>query len=311
MHPKETIVLSKIKKTGRFRLLPEPRCDFLHEHSKIHGPHPTRPSPIQTSMEIECVTLTDVGSVRANNEDAVFFDAPSRLALLADGMGGYNAGEVASAMAIEHTVDELRARVRSAGDKASLRELKRAMQDAVGRANQAIFEAANTDPEYAGMGTTIVLALLQKNHALIGHVGDSRAYLWRNGQLQRLTRDHSLIQEYIDQGLLSESEAVLTGYRSLLTRALGVEDTLQLEITDLPVQTGDLILLCSDGLTDMLGDSDIATIFQQTPDTLQPKAERLIDEAKANGGQDNVSVALIKIDKLRKKHDSSWWNPLS
>lgn len=296
---------------GHLKLLPAPRCGFLPERSKIHGPSTFRHDPTKTSMEIECVTLTDVGSVRANNEDAVLFDAPSRLVLLADGMGGYNAGEVASAMAIERTAAELSSRVSTAGDKVSLRELKRAMQDAVGLANQAIFEAANTDPEYAGMGTTIVLALLQKNHALIGHVGDSRAYLWRNGHLQRLTRDHSLIQEYIDQGLLSESEAVLPGYRSLLTRALGVEDTLQLEVTDLAVQTGDLILLCSDGLTDMLGDSDIATLLDQPPDDITTKAQRLVDEAKANGGQDNVSVALIKIDRLRKKHDNSWWNPLS
>lgn len=255
-------------------------------------------------MEIECCTLTDVGCVRTNNEDALGVDDTCSLIVLADGMGGYNAGEVASSMAVEHTIANLRSWLQASQGKASPVELERILQNSVDQANRAIFEAANTKPECAGMGTTIVLAMLYENRAYIGHVGDSRAYLWRDHALKRLTRDHSLVQEYIDNGLLNEADAALSGYRSLLTRALGVEDTVLLETDDIRLQPGDLLLLCSDGLTDMLDDTDIAVLLKR-PGTLQQKNQLLIDEAKANGGRDNLSVALVHIIKLDKKQENS------
>lgn len=260
-------------------------------------------------MEIECCALTDVGCVRTNNEDALGVDETCRLVVLADGMGGYNAGEVASAMAIEHTMANLNSWLQAREDKAEPVKLECMLQNSVDQTNRAIFEMANTRPECAGMGTTIVLALLHENRAFIGHVGDSRAYLWRDNTLKRLTRDHSLVQEYIDNGLLTEADAALSGYRSLLTRALGVEDTVLLEVDDIRLQVGDLLMLCSDGLTDMLDDTDIAVLLRRSG-KLEQKAQSLIDEAKVNGGRDNVSVALVKVIKLGRKHENSFFNPL-
>lgn len=254
-------------------------------------------------MELDCCILTDVGCVRNNNEDAVAADENCRLVVLADGMGGYNAGEVASAMAVEGILANLSDMLGNGVSK--LRDLQSAMQQAVDQANRRIFEKANIDPDCFGMGTTVVMALLWEQRMLIGHVGDSRAYLWRDGNLTQLTRDHSLIQEYIDSGFVTVQEAAHLGYRSLLTRALGVEDTVMLEISDWRLRTDDLFLLCSDGLTDMLNDADIARCLGEN-DLLQDQAQQLIYNAKTRGGLDNVSVALLKLGKVRKKSPISW-----
>lgn len=244
-------------------------------------------------MKTECIALTDVGCVRTNNEDAVGVDEVCRVVVLADGMGGNLAGEVASAMAVEHTLANLCANPKIRAEP----RWADCLQSAVDEANRAIFEAANTRPECAGMGTTIVLALLHENSVLIGHAGDSRAYLWRDRTLKRLTRDHTRLQEYMDNGLLSPSDAAEVDYRNLLTRAVGVEDTVLLDINGFELETGDLLLLCSDGLTDMLDDTDLALLLRR-PGTLQQKGQMLIDEAKANGGLDNITVALIRVIKL-------------
>ena len=251
-------------------------------------------------MDFEYSALTDVGRQRANNEDAVMVDAAHGVVLLADGMGGYNAGEVASALAVDLIAGELGRWLTEAAASATPRDVRRAMEICVDNANRAIFDAAHTHDAYAGMGTTLVLAALRGAVAVIGHVGDSRAYRLRDGALMQLTRDHSLLQEQIDIGLITPAEAAASGNRNLVTRALGVEDTVLLDVQEVELAPGDVLLLCSDGLNDMLADADIAAILA-TADPLADKSRRLVDEANARGGRDNVSVVLVRVPSAPKK----------
>jgi PPM family protein phosphatase len=237
--------------------------------------------------------LTDVGRVRTNNEDAIAIEADVGLAVLADGMGGYKAGEVASAMATSLVSQRLRdwlsSPQSSAGDTLS------AVQASVQAANLAIFEAARSRTEYEGMGTTLVLLLLQDQGAVIGHVGDARAYRLREGQLTPLTRDHSLLQEQVDAGLVSPEWARLATYRNIVTRAVGVEPMVRLDLAEYEALPGDLFLLCSDGLHDMLTDERIATLLRQAP-TLPEAAQALVDAANEAGGRDNIAVILAQCE---------------
>jgi PPM family protein phosphatase len=239
----------------------------------------------------EYFCLTDPGLVRDNNEDSVALDAENQLAVLADGMGGYNAGEVASAMATTFIKAELGRWMAEGGTEASAREVKRAMEICVDNANRSIFNAANSNPQYAGMGTTLVMGVFQGSRALIGHVGDSRCYRLRAGSFVQLTRDHSLLQEQIDAGLISLEQARYAPHKNLVTRALGVEDTVLLEVNEYRAEDGDLYLMCSDGLSDMVSDEDIASLLADTR-SLEEKARSLVDAANGQGGRDNISVIL-------------------
>lgn len=176
-------------------------------------------------MILEFFSATDVGRARDNNEDSVALDAAAGLIVLADGMGGYNAGEVASQMLTSFVSTELGRWLKDTGREARAGEVKRAMDICVDNANRAIFNAANTNPRYAGMGTTLVLGVFRPEGLLLGHVGDSRAYRLRAGRLMQITRDHSLLQEQIDAGLLTVEEAAFSSNKNLVTRAVGVEDT--------------------------------------------------------------------------------------
>jgi len=245
-------------------------------------------------MSYAFFALSDTGRLREGNEDAVLVDEAHQLAVLADGMGGYNAGEVASAMACAHIQAELGAWLEAQGSRQGLRDVRRAMQTAVQQANRAIFEAANNNPAYVGMGTTLVMAVFQHDHLLLGHVGDSRCYRLRGGSLQALTRDHSLLQEQIDNGLVTPEQARFAPYRNLITRALGVEDTVSLDITETVIEADDVYLLCSDGLSDMVPDEQIATLLLG-PGGVADKAQALVDAANENGGRDNISVILVHV----------------
>ena len=258
--------------------------------------------------EARFAALTDVGCVRTNNEDAVAVDETRALAVLADGMGGYNAGEVASAMAVERIGAELGRWLDQATADTTAHQVLHAMEDCTDRANRAIFEAANTHADCAGMGTTVVLALLWRDQVLVGHVGDSRAYRWRKGVLTQLTRDHSLLQEQLDAGRITPEQAAHSGYRSWVTRALGVEDTVLLETAQHALLPGDVLLLCSDGLTEMAGDAQIAAVLG-APEPLAEQARQLIELARAGGGRDNISVILIQPGQMTKKSGmvGKWW----
>ncbi len=242
-------------------------------------------------MQFEYFSLTDTGQVRDNNEDAVAVDDSNQIAVLADGMGGYNAGEVASAMATSFVTTELGRWMAEGGSEASAREMRRAMEICIDNANRSIFNAANSNPQYAGMGTTLVMGVFQEARIHIGHVGDSRCYRLREGALVQLTRDHSLLQEQIDAGLLTPEQAQFATHRNLVTRALGVEDTVLLEVSEYRAEEGDLYLLCSDGLTDMLSDEQIAMALASA-EALAEKCQALVHAANGAGGRDNISVIL-------------------
>lgn len=243
-------------------------------------------------MNFEFYSLTDTGLVRDNNEDAVAIDPDNGLVVLADGMGGYNAGEVASAMATSFIKTELGRWIVEGGHEATSRELKRAMEICVDNANRSIFNAANANPQYTGMGTTLVMGVMQAGRVLIGHVGDSRCYRLRSDGFAQLTRDHSLLQEQIDAGLISPEQAQHATHKNLVTRALGVEDTVLLEVNEFRAESGDLFVFCSDGLSDMVPDNRIAAILVGAG-TLEEKARALVDAANDSGGRDNISVILV------------------
>jgi PPM family protein phosphatase len=243
-------------------------------------------------MQCQFFSLTDTGRVRANNEDSVLTSTDLGLAILADGMGGYNAGEVASTMATQYIFESLAPSL-DCSNPIPGRDLNRMLQAAVDRANLSIYEAAMLHPEYKGMGTTLVVALLRQGRLVVGHVGDSRAYRWRDGVLTPLTRDHSLLQEQLDAGLISAESARTAPYRNLVTRAMGVEPVVQLDTSEHVVQPQDAFLLCSDGLHDMLTDTDIAHIWKQHP-AQDSAAWALLNAANQAGGRDNISLVLMR-----------------
>lgn len=254
------------------------------------------------TASLEMAKATHTGMVRSHNEDSIAIDPEIGLAVLADGMGGYNAGEVASGIATALISSE----TREALERHRLHETDRAhgsplatrlLRDIIARANASIFQSANSQPQYAGMGTTLVVALLCNNQATVAHIGDSRCYRYRAGMLEQITRDHSLLQEQIDSGLLTKEAAKRSQNKNLVTRALGIEPQVEAEIHTHPVQSGDIYLLCSDGLNDMVEDEDIALTLGALGANLPLAAEQLVQMANDNGGRDNISVVLIKVKK--------------
>lgn len=245
-------------------------------------------------MQYLFCTHTDTGRVRANNEDAVDFDAEAAVGVLADGMGGYNAGEVASGMATALIKSELSTWLSQAGTPVQPAQLKRAIEVCVDNANRAIYDSALANPDHAGMGTTLILSVFLGETLLLGHVGDSRCYRVRAGVCERLTKDHSFLQEQMDAGFITPLQAACSPHKNLVTRALGVEDMVLLELRQHSVEPNDVYLLCSDGLSDMLDEIEMLEILQNT--TSHPeKAAELVDLANAKGGRDNISVLLVHV----------------
>ena len=256
-------------------------------------------------MMFEFFSATDTGRARSNNEDSVAVDEPTSLIVLADGMGGYNAGEVASGMATSFLKSELGRWLGEAADGASDLEVRRAMDICVDNANRAIFNAANSNPQYAGMGTTLVVGVFRGTHLLMGHVGDSRAYRLRASRLVQITRDHSLLQEQIDAGLISREQAAYSANKNLVTRAVGVEDAVLMETHLHEVLPGDTYLLCSDGLSDMLDDQKISELLSANPQ-LPEAATALVNAANHAGGKDNISVVLARMNSPAGT-SRTWW----
>ena len=264
------------------------------------------------SNALEIVVRTDPGMVRGHNEDAVFANPNLGFAILADGMGGYNAGEVASGMATMVLAAELEAALCARPPYEIDRETGLTyghccLADKVALTNSAIFNAAQSQPQYAGMGTTLVTALFYDNRVTVAHLGDSRVYRLRGESFVAITRDHSLLQEQIDSGMISLEEARFSHNKNLVLRALGVELGVDVEIHDYPVLPDDIYLLCSDGLNDMVDDEDIQAALLARAAHLDLAASALIQMANDNGGRDNVSVILIKI--LREfPAPLGWWS---
>lgn len=262
------------------------------------------------SAALEFVIRTDPGKVRSHNEDAVLGNAALGLAVLADGMGGYNAGEVASGMATALLGGELRKLFaeRAPDERQSDGRLwvHVALMQEVAHANEAIHVAAQSQPQYAGMGTTLVAVLFHNDMVTVAHVGDSRLYRLRGEEFRLLTRDHSLLQEQIDSGIITAEQARYSQNKNLVTRALGVDPMVEAEIHDHEVRSGDLYLLCSDGLNDMVEDEEISLTLSTLSANLQLCASQLVDMANDNGGRDNVSVILVKI-RQGFPASRSWW----
>lgn len=250
---------------------------------------------------------TDSGRTRENNEDAVAFDDATHLGVLADGMGGYNAGEIASGMATAFIKSELAKWLSEAGPQANSSQVRRAIEICVENANRSIFNASKANPQYSGMGTTLVVGVFQGAKLMLGHIGDSRCYRLRGNEFLQITRDHSLLQEQIDAGLLTPAQAAASPNKNLVTRALGVEDAVLLELAEHQVEGGDIYLMCSDGLSDMMEDAAIAGILQNGS-SLSQMAEELVCAANENGGRDNITVLLTQVaSTLEKRGLISRW----
>ncbi len=251
-------------------------------------------------MNYTFYTRTDPGRARENNEDAVAVDDVTQLCVLADGMGGYNAGEIASGMATAFIKSEMARWLSEAGRNAKIKEIRRAMEICVDNANRSIFNASDSNPQYSGMGTTLVVGVFHGATLVLGHIGDSRCYRLRNGEFTQITKDHSLLQEQIDAGLITPEQAASSSIKNLVTRALGVEDAVMLELKEHAVEPSDCYLMCSDGLSDMVDDAEIASILGG-PVPMEQKADSLVAAANEHGGRDNISVLLVQVDATSEK----------
>lgn len=257
------------------------------------------PQPMSLKGKLTFVGQTDTGRVREHNEDTIATDPDVGLLVLADGMGGYNAGEVASGIAVK-TITNL---VREGLAREDLDAVDRntglsrpsiVLRDAITRANKIIYQTARSQAECEGMGTTVVAALFYDNRISIAHVGDSRLYRQRGSQISQVTMDHSLLQELVDRGFYSPEEAQRAANKNYVTRALGVEPQVEVEVQEHPVDKGDIFILCSDGLSDMVEDEDIRLTISTFGANLDTVAKQLIQLANENGGRDNVSVVLAQ-----------------
>jgi protein phosphatase len=257
--------------------------------------------------------VTDVGRVRTNNEDCFRIVAPLHLFVLSDGMGGEAHGEVASALAVETVVQHC-----SDGEKNAAATLygeqqpgwsdkTRRLSSAAHLANKKIFESAHEHPDQQGMGATLTAAWIDGSRLSIAHVGDSRAYLLRNGSLQQLTSDHSLVAEQVRQGILTPAEAEESEMQSVLLRALGSQPDVQIDAEEYLLIARDIVLLCSDGLTRMVIEPEIAGTLQAEPDATRA-AQKLVELANDRGGADNITVVVIRIG-AESRGWFSWMRP--
>jgi len=255
---------------------------------------------MKIEQALEIVSATHAGMVRSHNEDSVGYEVSCGLVVLADGMGGYNAGEVASGITVSVVSSEIKNALQNSlaedadegsGEDIGVMLLRKYVQ----KANASIYQAAQSQPQYSGMGTTVVAGLFYDNHLAVAHVGDSRMYRLRGEVFESITRDHSLLQEQIDSGIISTADARRSMNKNLVTRAVGIDANVDVEVHVHAVQVGDVYLLCSDGLNDMVPDDDIADAVKMLQANLSLAANQLIEMANDHGGRDNVSVILIKV----------------
>jgi protein phosphatase len=251
-------------------------------------------------LRIEAGARTDLGRVRRNNEDCFEIQADLNLYVLSDGMGGEAHGEVASKLAVQTIMDHCQQAANSHAtpsfgeSKADVSERTNRLASAIHLANRKVYEKAISNPGHKGMGATIVAAWMEGQKLSLAHVGDSRAYLLRAGSLDQLTADHSLVAEKVRIGILTPQEADASEMQSVLTRAVGTNENVEVDADEQMLLAGDSVLLCSDGLSRMVTDPEIASILL-TSISAQNAADRLVDLANENGGVDNVSVIVLRI----------------
>jgi len=240
------------------------------------------------SITLEAAALTDVGKVRTGNEDAYGYCLDAGVFIVCDGMGGAAAGEVASRLAVDTLTERLCA-VNSPEDR------RKVLEDSIAVANRLVYDRASQDVSLQGMGTTLVAASIQDHHALIAHVGDSRCYLSRAGKLTRETNDHSLVDEQVRMGHMTQEDADRSPLKNVITRAIGTQPTVEPDISQIPLESGDILLLCSDGLTREVPEENIASILRG-PGTLDEQCRKLIEAAIEAGAHDNVTAILVRAD---------------
>ena len=255
-------------------------------------------------FKIDLASLSDTGKLRTNNEDCALTDPALGLGIVADGMGGHNSGEVASSMAVKVTRDKFES-MKSTGLKPGSYDDNYALETnqlgfAVQLANSVIYEAGNSAAESKGMGTTLSAILLYDDKIAVAHIGDSRVYLFRDGILQQITEDHSLVMEHVRKGLLTQEQAEKSPLQNILTRALGSQKTPQIDMKEIPVMENDRFLLCTDGLFKAVTVDKIAEIMKAAPDG-QKACELMVKTANNNGGPDNVTVVIAVLKKKTLK----------
>lgn len=249
---------------------------------------------------IECFGHTDVGRRRKLNEDSFVVDPEASLYAVCDGMGGHNAGEVASRMAIETLESFIQKSHKEKeitwpyGLETELSFDGNRLKTAIKLANKRVYKAADNREDYTGMGTTVVAALVNGNVATIGSAGDSRCYLFRNGTITQLTRDDSWVSAAWTEGILTSDEIDKHPLRNVITKAVGAKETIEIDVVEHTLVPGDVIMLCSDGLHAMMNDQAILGVVTPFPDTLEKAAYELVDAANEAGGKDNVSVVLVR-----------------
>lgn len=252
--------------------------------------------------KVSTALLSDMGRVRTNNEDAVAEDISLGLLVLADGMGGYNAGEIASGITIATMLDTARREWKTlpkgqVDATTGYTHEALLLRNAVETAHTTIYHVSQSQPQCAGMGTTVVACLLHNDRLSIAYVGDSRLYRLREGRLEQITRDHSLLEELIARGHYSRAEAMKLVRKNIVTRALGVEPEVTVDLIEETAEVGDIVLICSDGLTDMVDDETIRLTLVEYAGNMTAAAKKLVDTANERGGKDNISVVLARINE--------------
>lgn len=250
---------------------------------------------LNNGLKISIHGMSDVGMSRDHNEDSISWDNELNLVMLADGMGGHNAGEVASEMAVTAIRDALLDVLTPEMIETKVIKCPDAVRESVVYANEEIYDQAQSRPDCAGMGTTVVLTLFHENHVTYANVGDSRIYRVRNNELTQITQDHSLVQEMVDNGYLSEEEAMISTSRNLITRALGISPDVEVDVKTDELEQDDIYLLCSDGLTDLVSDNDILSAMLECAPDMDACLKKLVGMANGNGGSDNISVILVTL----------------
>jgi protein phosphatase len=247
---------------------------------------------------LEVANVSDTGLRREGNEDSSASDVNLGLLVIADGMGGYRSGEVASAIAVAKVVTVVNSKLKLIHDRragAVARSVRaEVMESAVQEANAAVHDTAQSEIHCRGMGTTIIAALIHENRITVAHVGDSRLYRFRDASLEQMTTDHSLVQALIDRGVYTPEEALTHTPRNLVTRALGVERSVEVDILEDDVRPNDIYLLCTDGLNEMVNDENIHLTLNKYSANLEMAANQLIKQANDAGGKDNISVILAR-----------------
>lgn len=246
-------------------------------------------------FELTLASLSDTGLKRENNEDSIGVNGDCNIAILADGMGGYMAGEIASAIAVTTTQEHLELACEKGLDRPQAQPVNVLLNNAVEMANHAIFTAAQSNPLYKNMGTTLVAMMLFGDVIHYAHVGDSRLYRLREEQFEQLTKDHSLVNELLDQGFYTEEQAASATNRNVITRAMGIKPEVEADVGCTAVRENDVFLLCSDGLSDLVTNEEIGELVSKNRDSLHNCCQELIDIANQRGGKDNISVIVAEV----------------